>query len=182
MTLGQNHKAPTIDLARVPALRDGGSRLRTPQGVPFAWADGDKNIAFTSMWDNWPRKVAVPVNRKADGIWLLVCGFTNPMQDRIVNAELRMKYADGVVEKLELTPPFNFWSLCPFGGTDYDYRRDGFCLPKAPPATVQLGDNCRAVLLNWRLRPDAALESVTLETFSQEVMIGLMGASLMNPH
>ena len=178
--LGKSTSAPTIDLAGVPSLLDSRMRLRTPQGVPFAWAGGERNIAFTSMWDNWPRQVAVPVNRKAEAIWLLVCGFTNPMQGRIANAELRMKYADGVVEKLELVPPLNFWSLCPFGGVDYDYQRDGFCLPKVPPATVQLGNNCRAILLNQRLRPDVALESVTLETLSQEVIIGLMGASLMN--
>jgi hypothetical protein len=181
MMLGATHKAPAVDLALAAALVDGASRLRTPQGVPFAWPGGGRNIAFTSMWDNWPRQIAVPVNRKAEGIWLLVCGYTNPMQGRIANAELRMKYADGAVENLELVPPFNFWSMCPFGRADYDYPRDGFCLPKVPPATVQLGDNCRAILLNRRLRPDAALESVTLETLSQEVIIGLMGASLMNP-
>jgi hypothetical protein len=181
MMLGATHKAPAIDLAGAAALRDSASRLRTPQGVPFAWAGGERNIAFTSMWDNWPRQVTVPVSRKAEGLWLLVCGYTNPMQGRIVNAELRMKYADGVVEKLELVPPLNFWSLCPFGGVDYEYQRDGFSLPKVPPATVQLGANCRANLLNLRLRPNVALESVTLETFSQEVIIGLMGATLMNP-
>ena len=64
-----------------------------------------------------------------------------------------MRYADGGVEKLELVPP----------------------------QTVQLGTNCRTILLNQRLRPDATLDSVTLETFSQEVVIGLMGASLLNP-
>jgi hypothetical protein len=181
MMLGATHKPPAIDLSQVPALRDSASRLRTPQGVPFAWADGERNIAFTSMWDNWPRQVTVPVSRKAEGLWLLVCGYTNPMQGRIVNAEVRMKYADGVVEKLELVPPLNFWSLCPFGGVDYEYQRDGFSLPKVPPETVQLGANCRANLLNLRLRPNVALESVTLETFSQELIIGLMGASLMNP-
>ena len=37
-------------------------------------------------------------------------------------------------EKLELVPPLNFWSLCPFGGADYDYQHDAFCLPKVPPA------------------------------------------------
>jgi len=181
MMLSKEHKAPTIDLSGVAALRADATGLRTPQGVPFAWADGACNIAFTSMWDNWPRQVVVPINRKAEGLWLLLCGFTNPMQCRIANAELRLKYADGVVEKVELVPPFNFWSLCPFGGVDYEYQRDGFCLPKVPPATVQLGQNCRAVLLNRRLRPGVALESVTLETVSQEVIIGLMGASLMNP-
>jgi hypothetical protein len=160
---------------------DSAGRLRTTRGGRFAWSGGARNIAFTSMWDNWPRQVAVPVGGKAEAIWLLVCGFTNPMQGRIANAELRMKYADGLVEKLELVPPLNFWSLCPFGRVDYDYQRDGFCLPKVPPATVQLGDNCRANVLSCRLRPNVALESVTLETLSQEVMIGLMGASLMNP-
>jgi hypothetical protein len=92
-----------------------------------------------------------------------------------------MNYADGVVEKLELVPPFNFWSLCPLGGIDYDYQRDAFCLPKTPPATVQLGNNCRAMLLNWRLRPGVKLASVTLETVSPEVVIGLMGLTVMNP-
>jgi hypothetical protein len=181
MSLGKGPHAPTIDLAGVPALLDSASRLRTPQGVPFAWAAGNRNIAFTSMWDNWPRQVTVPVNRKAEAIWLLLCGFTNPMQGRITNAELRMKYADGVVEKLELVPPHNFWSLCPFGGADYDYKHDAFCLPKVPPETVRLGSNCRAILLSWRLRSGITLESITLETLSQEVIIGLMGASLMNP-
>jgi hypothetical protein len=182
MMLDSKHKVPDIDLAGVTALLDPAQRLRTPQGVPFAWPEGGKNIAFTSMWDNWPRQVTVPVSRKAEGLWLLVCGSTNPMQGRIANAELRLNYADGVVEKLELVPPFNFWSLCPFGRVDYDYQRDGFALPKVPPATVQLGNNCRAILLNQRLRPGVELESVTLETLSQEVIIGLLGASLMNPN
>ena len=164
MSLGKGPHAPTIDLAGVPRLLDSTSRLRTPQGVPFAWMGANRNIVFTSMWDNWPRQVAVPINRKGEAIWFLVCGFTNPMQGRTVNAELRMKYADGAVDRLELVPPLNFWSLCPFGGADYDYKRDAFCLPKIPPKTVQLGSNCRAILLNQRLRPGVVLESVTLET------------------
>ena len=180
MMLDPKHKPPAIDLTRVPGLLDSRARLNSPQGVPFAWPKDGNNIAFTSLWDNWPRQVTMPVNKKADAIWLLVCGFTSPMQGRIANAELRLKYADGQVDKLELVPPFNFWSLCPFGGADYDYKRDGFSLPKVPPATVQLGNNCRAILLNRRLRPDVALESVTLENLSQESIIGLMGASLMN--
>jgi hypothetical protein len=59
---------------------------------------------------------------------------------------------------------------------------DAFCLPKQPPPTVQLGNNCRAMVLSWKLPPGAKLETVTLETLSQDVVIGLMGVSLMNPH
>ena len=180
MSLNPKHHTPAIDLAQVPSLLDARGRLVTPSGVPFAWSSGARNILFTSLWENWPKSVTVPVGRKAEALWFLVGGFTNPMQGRIANAELRLKYADGVVEKLELVPPFNFWSLCPFGGADYNYERDGFCLPKSPPPTVQLGANCRMMILNRRTRPDVVLESVTLETLSQEVIIGLMGLTVMN--
>ena len=176
---------PAIDLANLQKLSDGRGRILTPQNVPFARFAGEdnqaKNIAFTSLWDNWPRAVTVPVGQRAESVWLLVCGSTNPMQTRIANAEVRFRYADGQVEKLELVPPLNFWTLCPFGGADYDYHSAAFCLPKEPPPTVQLGNNCRAMVLSWKLRPGAKLKELTLETLSQEVVIGLMGVSLMNP-
>ena len=89
-----------------------------------------------------------------------------------------MKYADNVVETLELIPPLNYWTLCPIDGKDY--KATPFCLPKKLPETVQLGQNCRAMLLNWRLREGVELESVTLETLSQEVVVGLMGLTIMN--
>ncbi len=171
---------PAIDLDNIPKLLGAGGCISTPQGVPFAW-NGDRNIAFTSRWDNWPRRVTVPVGLAGEAVWFLVCGSTNPMQVRIANAALRMDYADGAVEKLDLVPPFNFWMLSPYNGVDYNYQRDAFSLPRKPPATVQLGGNCRAVLLSWRLRPGAALQSVTLEALSQEVVIGLMGVTVMNP-
>jgi len=180
MVLAKNYQAPVIDLANVPKLTDGSGHLVTGKGVPFLWPGGKNNIAFTSSWDNWPRQIEVPVHKTGDAVWFLLCGTTNPMQVRIANAELRMKYADGVVEKLEIVPPFNFWTLCPIDGIDYDYARDGFALPKVPPTTVQLGKNCRGIVLCWHLRPGVALESVTLETLSQEVVMGLMGVTVMN--
>lgn len=175
-----NLKVPVIDLAQVPGLLDKDGALRTPQGVPFAWHEGERNIAFTSLWDNWPHSVSVPIGRSGAAAWFLVCGSTNPMQCRIANARLRLTYADGVTEDLELVPPLNFWSLCPLGPRDYDYSRDRFALPATPPATVQLGGNCRAILLNSRLRPSIELKQVTLEALSPEVVIGLMGVTLMD--
>jgi hypothetical protein len=179
--LGSGPKVPVIDLSAVSDLMDGPGRLRSRSGVPFTWPGGPRNVALTSLWDNWPRQVTVPVNRGAQAASFLVCGFTNPMQGRIANAEIRFRYADGAEETVDLIPPFNFWSLCPFGGTDYNYARDGFALPQIPPETLQLGKNCRAVVLHHRLRPGVALSTVTLETLSQEVMIGLMGMTLLNP-
>ena len=174
------HNVPEVTLDKLAAVTDAGGHVVAGKGVPFGRLDGAKNIAFTSSWDNWPKQITVPVHQTGDAAWFLLCGTTNPMEVRIANAKLRMKYADGVVEKLALVPPFNFWTLCPFGGVDYEYGRDGFSLPKVPPTTVQLGKNCRAVALGWNLRPGVALESVTLETLSDEVVIGLMGVTVMH--
>ena len=153
----------------------------TPQHARFLKPLAYKNIAFTSLWDNWPKSVSVPVNASGEAVWLLVCGSSNPMQGKISNAVITFRYKDGVEEKLDLVPPENFWSLCGFGRTDYNYARDGFSLPNTPPAQVQLGTNCRAMTYGWKLRPGVELENISLETLSQEVVIGLMGVSIMNP-
>ncbi len=173
-------RAPDIKLDLVAELVKQG-RIVTPQKAVFAPPGDVRNIALTSLWDNWPRAVTVPVNKAGDAAWLLVCGSTNPMQGRIANAVLTFHYADGRDEKMELIPPLNFWSLCRFGGADYNYDRDGFALPKDPPPQVQLGQGCRAMVYGWKLRPGVELKGVTLETLSQEVVIGLMGLSIMNP-
>jgi hypothetical protein len=171
---------PAITLDNLDQLTDGQGRIMTSQNVPFHQIGTEKNIAFTSLWDNWPRSVTIPVNRTAETAWMLVCGTTFPMQTRIANAEILLRYSDGLEEVLELIPPLNFWALCPWGGEDYNYALDAFCLPPQPPPAVQLGRNCRAMVLSWKLRPGVRLNDVTLVTLSQDVVIGLMGISLLN--
>ena len=158
-----------------------GDHLVTPQHARFLKPNAGKNIAFTSLWDNWPKSVSVPVHAKGDSVWLLVSGSTTPMQGKIANAVIRFRYGDGQEETLDLVPPDNFWSLCGFGRVDYNYDRDGFSLPKSPPAQVQLGTNCRAMVYGWKLRPGVELKEVVLETLSLDVVIGLMGVSVTNP-
>lgn len=160
-------------------LRD--DQVVTPHGVPFVAPTAARNVAFTSLWDNWPAKVTVPIDQGAAAVWLLVAGSTQPLQGRIANSVVHFRYADGVDERLELVPPLNFRMLCPWGGGDYNQESDAFALGDTPPLMVQLGSNCRAMLYGWRLREGVKLKEVTLETLSQEVVVGLMGVSLMNP-
>jgi hypothetical protein len=173
-----------VRLGEVPAskpvslLRDG--QLVTPQGVPFVAPTATRNAAFASLWDNWPDQVTVPVDQSAAAVWVLVAGSTQPLQGRIANSAIRFRYADGVEERLDLVPPLNFWMLCHWA-TDYNRESDAFALGDTPPLMVQLGNNCRAMLYGWRLREGVKLKEVTLEALSQEVVVGLMGVSLMNP-
>jgi hypothetical protein len=179
---------PVIKTDKVEGMLDENNRLITPQGVPFIWNSGAKNIAFTSMWDNYPAKTEFPVNKKGDAIYFLFCGSTNVMQCQIANAVLRLNYADGVTDSLELVPPVNYWNLSIISSTasspeqdnraDYTSETDRFCLPEKLPERVQLGENCRAMLLNLKLRKDVEVKSVTLETLSQEVVVGLLGITI----
>lgn len=185
---------PPIDLNQVPSMLDASRHLITPQGVPFVWGAETtpaRNIVFTSLWDNWPERVTVPVNKRGEAIFLLVAGSTNVMQCHIANAVIRLHYADGEEDRLELVPPFNYWNLTPISAgasvagqqsrSDYTDPIDAFAVPQPHPTTVELGENARAMLLNQRLRPGVELQSVSLEALSQEVVVGLMGLTLMNP-
>jgi hypothetical protein len=163
----------------VSLLRDG--QVVTPQGVPFVAPSATRNVAFTSLWDNWPAQVTVPVNQSAAAVWVLVAGSTQPLQGKIANSVVHFRYADGVDERLELVPPLNFRMLCNWAGGDYNQEFDAFALGGTPPLMVQLGSNCRAMLYGWRLRKGVKLKEVSLEALSQEVVVGLMGVSLMNP-
>jgi hypothetical protein len=183
MSLDAKYKAPEISLDNLPKLAGPDGTIGA-LGVSFARpADGEgaRNVAFASLWDNWPDVVEVPVNRSGDAVWLLVAGSTFPMQTRIANGVIILTYADGTTERLDLIPPLNFWSLCHYGRADYNLQRDGFTFNHTPPPQVQLGTNCRAMVLNLRLRPGVPLKSVKLEALSPEVVLGLMAVSIMNP-
>lgn len=183
-----HQKPPNITLDEAHLT---GPYLTTSDGVRFASLDSNLNIAFTSLWDNFPSALSVPVNQEGESIWILIAGSTNPMQCHIANAIIRMHYNDGVVESLELIPPTNFWALAPLrisgaangqeGHFDYDHPGDAFCVPKPHPSHLQLGSNCRAMIYGLPLRRNAELERVELETLSQEVVIGIIGISIMNP-
>lgn len=184
-----NYKAPLIQLDSVKQLLKDSNQLLTKQQVPFYWNSAQKNIAFTSLWDNWPKKISVPVNQKGKAVWLMVAGSTNPMQCNIANAIIIFNYADKTKDTLELIPPHNYWSLCnyniksPSPGVvsrgDYTNDTDLFAVPKPWPQTVQLGENCRAMLLNRKLKANVALKSITLQILSQDVVVGLMGVTIM---
>lgn len=168
-----------------------GATVTDRENIPFRLGSENNNIAFTSLYPNWPTAVTVPVEKEARAVKLLVCGSTNPMQIDIANAAIRFRYTDGSEEQLELVNPDNFWSLCPYDGrpsekdqgttNDYSYEASAFCLPETPPDLIELGSKCRAVSLAWQLAAGKTLSAITLETLSQEVVIGLMAVTLVDP-
>ena len=179
---------------RAVAAQNGGI-FRLPDGIPFATPGepGTKNIAYTSQWDNYPRAVSVPLTGRASHAFLLMAGSANPMQSQFDNGEIIVTYTDGSTNRLALRNPTNWWPI------DQDYFMDdyGFRRPEPIPPRVDLRDGRvrlldpvtfkakggkvsggAATVLDLALDPAKDLQSLTVHTLANEVVIGLMAVTL----
>jgi hypothetical protein len=171
-------KVPEIDDSQLRQAAGEQGQFVTPQGIPFATpGPGDApNVAFTSQWDNFPESVTVPLTGSARHAYFLVAGSTHPMHSQLDNGEILVTYADGTVERLPLHNPTTWWPI----EADYDLGVDGFCVPGPHPPRIDLGAG-RATLLDLPLDPDQPLQSLTVRCLANEVVVGLLAATLLRP-
>ena len=172
-----------------------GGRIVLPNGVPFATpGPGEaKNILFTSQWDNYPREATAPLTGKAHRLHLLMAGSTNAMQSRLDNGEVVVTYADGSTSRMALRNPETWWPIeQDYFTDDYQFRIDG-SLPvrvdlktglirvlepvafKGQGRTIPGG---AATVLELPLNPTKELRSITVRALANDVVIGLMAATL----
>lgn len=176
---------------------DNGGRLTLPNGVPFAPAlpQSDLDVVFVSQWDNYPEHVSTPLTGRAKRVHLLLAGSTNWMQSRFDNGEVIVTYADGATTRLPLHNPTTWWPI------EKDYFIDdlAFRRPEAMPLRVDLktgrvrtptqapatragydpiipGGSATALALP--LDPDKELRTLTVRALANEVVIGLLAATL----
>jgi hypothetical protein len=186
-------------------IDDAGLRLRAgnkgeivlSQGVPLATPATGKNILFTSLWDNYPDSVQLPLSGKASHAYFLMAGSTNPMQTRFTNGEITVLYKDGTSDKLELKNPENWWPI------EQDYYVDGYAFntDAAKPVRVYLksGQDSRsynqfttikgfstmavdggaATVVDLPLNKEKELAGLILKTIANDVVIGLMSVTLV---
>ena len=80
-------------------------------GVRFLCAKTGRNVAFTSLWDNYPSEVRTSFRKPKKGYvaaCLLMAGSTNNMQSRIDNGIVVAEYSDGSSDTLRLENPINW--------------------------------------------------------------------------
>ena len=175
------------------ASHDG--RLSTSLGIPFLSPEQGDNVAFTSLWDNYPDSLTVPLSGKASHAYLLMAGSTNHMQCHIANGEVQVHYRDGSQETLTLTNPLNWAPI------EQVFFEDGLAFDRHAPSLYRLclqtaegSDRLAqspaytgvvrevkggaALILDLPLNPRKRLSHLTLRTLSNEVVIGLMGLTL----
>ncbi|NWJ49815.1 MAG: DUF4450 domain-containing protein [Bacteroidetes bacterium] len=190
---------------RSAVIDDSGFRLRanndlfiTPFGLSFSTPqNGEKpNIAFTSLWDNYPDSVSVPLNGNASHAYFLMAGSSNQMQSRFENGTITIKYKDGSQSVLHLINPETWAPI------ERDYFTDEYSFsmhqPRPPRVVLQTGlvsrnfenvikdkeldkrflDGGGAIILDMPLDYSKELKGLTLKTMANEVVIGLMGVTL----
>jgi hypothetical protein len=154
------------------------------------------NVTFVSQWDNYPRSIAVPLTGRAMRIHLLMAGSTNPMQSRIENGEVVVEYAAGPPTRLALRNPETWWPI------EQDYFVDDyqFSMDAPPPTRVDLKTGRvrtldaatfkgqggpipggAATILQLAVDPRRELKSLTVRALANDVVIGLMAATLERP-
>jgi hypothetical protein len=190
---------PVIDdsgLRKVAA--EHGGKLTMPNGIFFSTpsAPETNNIVFTSQWDNYPHDVTVPMNGHASHVYFLLAGSTNFMQSRMDNGELVVTYTDGSSARLALRNPETWWPI------EQDYFIDDYQFPLDGPLPSRVDlktGNIRllnlatfkgkgrevpggaATVLDLELDPAKQLQSLTVRTLANDVVIGLMSATLERP-
>lgn len=198
---------------RTANIDDSGLRVAAKGGlfnaanIPFRTPAEGKNIIYTSLWDNYPDSITIPLEGKAHHVYLLMAGSTNPMQSRIANGLVRVEYTDGTCDILLLVNPDNW---CPI---QEDYLKDATAFPLSQPRPYRVGlktalvsrdlfgdlklqlnttvsdvpeykqalkaiDGGAATILDMPLNPKKKLKSLTVRTLSNEVVIGLMAVTL----
>lgn len=187
-----------------PEINDSGLRklaganndgIMLPSGVVFKTPGNPdlKNIIYTSQWDNYPQAVTVPLSGKANTAFVLMAGSTNPMQSRMDNGMIEIFYTDGSVTKFALKNPENWWPI------EKDLYLDGFAFDSGAPRPLRIHlktgkvvtaaeadvwngkeiDGGAATALGITLDPDKTLARITLSALCNDVVIGLMGLTLL---
>ena len=199
-------KLAKIDDSKLRSMVKDGS-FETLPGLSFRTPAEGKNIAYTSLWDNYPDSITIPLSGKASHAYLLMAGSTNPMQFAIENAVVRVEYTDGTTDELMLVPPVNW---CPIE-QDFVENAVAFAMPAVRPYRIGLNTGIvsrhlfrdshyqetatagdlpdmklamcalpggAATMLDMPLNAKKKLRSLTLRALSNEVVVGLMGVTL----
>ena len=122
-----------IDDSGLRAMIDDNGILKTALDVDFKSSKEGNNIIYTSLWDNYPTKVNIPLSGTGSNIYLLMAGSTNHMQYGMENGVIRVYYTDGTCDTLSLVNPttwvpieqdifYNEGAFAPEGGHIPPYR------------------------------------------------------------
>ncbi len=162
----------------------------TADGLPFRTVKEGPNIAVVTRAGGFPAQLAIPVDRRGRELYLMVSGITFPVQSHVPNLRLVLRYGDGVDETVELANPegigdcWGTWlrhchdtAANGFENLGGRFGPAGSC--QVPDLTRPVEVDTEAHLLRLPLRAGVRLVSLEFAAVANDVIFGLMGASLL---
>jgi hypothetical protein len=162
----------------------------TRDGIPFKSAKEGANIALATVTGGFPAKFSFPVAAQGKTLYLMVSGMTFPVQSHVTNARVTLHYADGSEASKDLVSPFDVgdcWST--WCGRFHDCAATGFENiggRRGPAGSADVPDlsqpvelDTEAQLLAFDLKPGVELSSVDFEAVANDVIFGVMGATVL---
>lgn len=175
--------------------------LTIPFALPFQTTGSPtgNNIAFTSLWNNYPDSISVPLSGKAKHVYLLLAGSTNHMQSHVANGVVTVTYNDASHTQLQLVNPETWVPI------EQDFYFDGYAFSSTQPRPYRVAfkngivsrdmekemkikptevygrsiDGGAGIILDIVLDPTKELKEINLKSLANEVVIGLMSVTLL---
>ncbi|MFH0796465.1 MAG: DUF4450 domain-containing protein [Candidatus Omnitrophota bacterium] len=180
----------------------------TTDGIPFKSSKEGPNIAVVTLTGGFPSAVKFPVNVQGKALYLMLSGITWQMQSHVVNLRVTLQYADGKCDRRDLVNPFDmsdcwvryFRFFEPDGKNSWCFPNHKYHPRKpvpsygfeniggryGPAGSAQVPDRMKwfpvdteAHLVPVELRPDVKLASVELEAIANDLVFGIMGATIL---
>ncbi|MBI5092820.1 MAG: DUF4450 domain-containing protein [Candidatus Hydrogenedentes bacterium] len=162
----------------------------TTDGIPFKSPKTGPNLGAISLHSDFPSSLNIPVNATGKTLYLMISGMTFPSQSHVTNLRVTLVYADGSREPVDLVNPFTIgdcWST--WCGRFHDTAANGFeniggrsgpaGSSQVPDLTQPVALDTEAHLVPFEIKPGAKLESVQIEAIANDVIFGVMGATVL---
>ena len=166
----------------------------TTDGIPFLTSKDGPNIAVVTRAAVFPQTLSFPVGQSGKTLYLMISGTTFAMQSQIPNLRLTLHYEGGLSEPVDLVNPTGIgdcWNQYRF----HDTAANGFENiggRSGPAGSAQVADMTRPVavdteahLVALELKPGAVLREVQMEAVANDIIFGLLGATILRltfPH
>jgi hypothetical protein len=163
----------------------------TTENIPFMTSKTGNNIAVVTRAGGFTEKIYFKVPRaKGRTLYLMISGVTWPAQSHVVNLRVTLDYEGGISENKDLVNPFDIgdcwdnWLGCyhdtaanGFENLGGRFGPDGSGVVKSLTEPIEV--DTEAHLLAFPLQSGKTLSGITLEAVANDIIFGLMGATIL---
>jgi len=191
--LGARHHGDPVQVPSDAAWRakvDPQGVAWTTDGIPFKTVKEGFNIGIVTQAGAFPTQLSFPANVSGKTLYLMLSGMSFPVQSHMPHLRITLQYADGCKEERDLYSPCDIgdgwstwcgrWHDTPNAGFENLGGRFGPAGSKeVADLTQPVNVDTEAHLVAFALKTGAVLSSVELEAVANDIIFGIMGATVL---